>query len=211
VHVDFGRRRDDGTWRRMVDAWRERVRTEVARREATPSSGGIDGQSVKAAGQSAADTGDDGAKNLTGRKRYLAVDPRGLLLVAAIDDAAAAPQVLAQPTAEQFPRRKVIWADSQHHNHPLRAWIESDPARTWSIEVKKRPQEAIGFVLPPKRWVVARTHAWMGRCRRHNRDDERHAGSRAARIQLTAMNGLLQRLAPNHRRRPFKYRPAVAA
>jgi transposase len=36
----------------------------------------------------------------------------------------------------------------------------------WTIEVVKRPETAQGFEVLPRRWVVDRTLAWLGRCRR---------------------------------------------
>ena len=125
-----------------------------------------------------------GAKTSSGRKRHVLVDTIGLLLVvlitsAALDDGAAAGKLLAQISADDFPRLTVIFGDSKYHNHDLDAWLkENRPG--WQIEVKKRPVGSTGFVPLPKRWVGERTNAWHGRARRHSKDYERKPESRSA-------------------------------
>ena len=65
---------------------------------------------------------------MTGRKRHIFVDTLGFLLAVAVartalDDAAAAPQVLAQVTPDAAPRLTKIWGDSKYRNHGLNAWL----------------------------------------------------------------------------------------
>ena len=72
----------------------------------------------------------------------------------------------------RFSRLRVIWAD-QAYAGELIAWVWGlRPWRNVRLEIVKRPEGIKGFLLLPKRWIVERTFAWLGRYRRLSKDDE---------------------------------------
>lgn len=73
--------RDDGTWQRIHDTLRTRVRQKEGRHK-HPTAGCLDSQSVKASANRGV-RGFDAGKKVAGRKRHILVDTLGLLLVAA--------------------------------------------------------------------------------------------------------------------------------
>ncbi len=141
--------------------------------------------------------GDDAAKQVNGRKRHILVDTLGLLLVvvvhaANIQESDGAKRVLRQALG-RFPRLRLIWVDQGYKRH-LVAWAQA--VGGWVIEIVTRPAGTKGFQVLPRRWVVERTFAWLGRCRRLSKDYEAVPATSEAWIHLAMIHLLLKRLAP---------------
>jgi transposase len=174
VYGFFARWRADGTWLRIHDALRDRVRV-AAGRGPIPTAAIIDSQSVRAAASVGKDSrGFDGGKKVNGRKRHIAVDACGLLLVvlvtaAGVQDRDAGHRVLAL-LRERFSTITLIWADGGYAGR-LVVWARAVLRLT--VAIVKRSDDTSGFVVLPRRWVVERTFGWLLRHRRLVRDYER--------------------------------------
>jgi putative transposase len=140
------------------------------------------------------------------------VDTLGLLLVvvvsaASADDGTFAPEVLGRLTAEHRARLKLVWADGKYHNRRLERWLAKSGVG-YRIEVVGRPAGSKGFVKRPRRWVVERTFAWLGRYRRNSRDYEYFTSASESMIRVGSIHRMLKLLRPDLSKPavPFKYR-----
>jgi len=197
VYNVFWHWRNDGIWQIIHDALCRLVR-KIKGKKPTPSAGIIDSQSVKTT-ENGGDRGYDKAKNVNGRKRHIMVDTLGLIMVivihaASIQDYDGA-KLVFEALGDCFKRLKVIFADSAYGKTGLPDWVKQTFG--WILQTVLKPVGIKGFVVLPKRWIVERTFAWIGRYRRHSKDYERNTESSKAMIYI-AMTARMLKILENH-------------
>ena len=169
---------------------------EIEGREASPSAGVIDSQSVKTT-ESGGVCGYDAGKKVKGRKRHILTDTCGYLIfilvhAADIQDRDGAVDVL-KVIRYRFPWLRHVFADGGYAGDKLRSALKGHGS--WTLEIIKRSDTAKGFELLPRRWVVERTFAWLGRCRRLAKDWERSIASSTAWVLIASIRMLIRRTA----------------
>ncbi len=192
----FTRWKKAGVWSDVHDALLDRARLRAGRHP-QPSAAIIDSASVRAADTVAATSrGYDAGKKINGRKRHIAVDTNGLLLavivtVASIQDRDAALRLSAL-LRSKFSTITHVWVDGGYAGRFV-AWAER--VLTLTVQVIKRSDDASGFEVLPRRWVVERTLAWLSKYRRCVRDYETHPDTHEAMIHLSMIMLMSRRLA----------------
>ncbi len=150
-------------------------------RKPRPTAAVIDSQSAPTT-QAGGPRGYDAGKRIYGRKRHIVTDTNGLLLAVHVHPANVQDCHGAVPLLERarrrFPKLRHVFADRIYRGDQLQNALSY--CGLWRIEIVQRPHGVKGFQLLPRRWVVERTFAWCGRCRRLAKDFEVSAATEAA-------------------------------
>lgn len=92
-----------------------------------------------------------------------------------------------------FPFLAKIIGDGAYQGPQLETALQA--IADWQLDIVKRSDRAKGFVVLPKRWIVERTFAWLGRCRRLAKDFENLTRTAVAFVMLASIRLMIRRLA----------------
>lgn len=156
----------------------------------------IDSQSVKTT-ESGGISGYNAGKKIKGRKCHIVVDTLGLMVglmvhAADIQDRDGASAVL-KTILKRWPWLRHVFADGGYAGPKLKGALQKIAAFT--VQIVKRSDKTKGFEVLPRRWVVERTFAWLGRCRRLAKDWGKSVASAEAWITIAHIRVLTRRLA----------------
>lgn len=136
---------------------------------------------------------------MVGRKRHLLVDTLGLILLVCVHPANVqdrdGARLLLATLRGRFGWLRCIWADGGYAG-ALVQWVRRlCPARGTRLEIVKHQAALHRFKVLPRRWVVERTFAWLGRSRRLSKDYEHTVSSSESFIYIAMIHLMLRRLA----------------
>ena len=142
-------------------------------------------------------SGYDAGKKIKGKKRHILVDTVGLLLHAVVHPASIQDRdgaILVLGTLfGQFPFLKKLFADGGYQG-PIFEQAQKKILPNLETEIVKRSDTTVGFESIPGRWVVERTFAWLGRCRRLAKDFENRTRTARAFLLLTSIRMMSRKL-----------------
>lgn len=195
VYAYFRQWTDDGTWEAINDALRRQVRLDVGK-EADPSVGIIDSQSVKVTAIPG-ERGFDGGKLVNGRKRSIIVATLGMLLrivvhPADLSDLTGGKWVAAR--VDGLSTRLTKLFGDRHYGGQFTEAMQQTYG--WEVEVIRRPPDATGFQVLPKRWIVERTFGWLTWYRRLSKDYEQLVEVSESFVYVSMIHLMLRRLHP---------------
>ncbi|MGW7332161.1 IS5 family transposase [Streptomyces sp. NPDC054840] len=201
----------DGTTQEIHDTLRDQLRAKKGRR-ILPTAAIVDAQRVKASPNAPEESqGFDGGKKVKGRKRHIATDTLGLLLVlivtaAGVQDSAGGKQIL-DALAAQWPTVTKTWVDAGYNNGVVRHGEDLGI----DVEVVARDKEQKGFVVQPIRWRVEQTFGIMSRYKRLHRDYEALPDRSHSMIHWAMVNSMTTRLTASPDRTGQYLRPKPLA
>ncbi|BCB78001.1 IS5-like element ISSco3 family transposase [Phytohabitans flavus] len=194
VHGYFALWEKEGLTEAIHDALRGKVR-QAAGRDAEPTAAILDAQSVKTSGNVPEHSqGIDAGKKIKGRKRHIASDVLGLLLVilvtaASVHDTAGG-RVVVEQVANQYPAVAVAWVDSGYKQ----SVIDAGAMHGIDVQVVTKDPQQRGFKPQRKRWAVERTFGWLMWHRRLVRDYETNPQRSRSMIHWAMIDTMSRRL-----------------
>jgi putative transposase len=170
-----------GIWKKLNHALNMLFRQQSGR-EASPSVGIMDSQSIKNSERGVCDKGYDGNKKINGRKRHIIVDTLGLLLgvkvhAANIHDSKGAFELVDEFDGQTYARMRKIIADKAYRGE----LVDYCEAKNIELEIAPGLKGAkASFEVIPQRWKVERSISWFQWDRRLSRDFEAETSSSEA-------------------------------
>ncbi|MCP2329440.1 transposase [Hamadaea flava] len=170
------------------------ARTQAGR-QAQPTAGVIDTQSVKTSSNVPLTTqGVDAGKKIVGRKRRIVTDTLGLLLAVIVTAAGVSDNTigidLLNHAKSAHPALAKTWTDAGFKNQV----IEHGARLGIDVEVVTKDPQVKGFSVVKRRWVVERTIGWIMQHRRLARDYEARPDHSASMIRIAMIDNLAKRV-----------------